>query len=82
MVAWKDRRGCFWSLYAFLTQSSLGLHHTFFCMLFLLSQLTSVPSLHSVVTFAWSLLRACSALLVVSGPMLFLLLDCLPLRVS
>lgn len=75
-------RGCSWSLYAFLTQSSLGSHPTFFCMLSLLSQLTSVPSLHSVITFAWSLVHAPSAILGVCGPTLFFLLQCLPPRVS
>lgn len=36
----------FWSLCVFLTQSSLSSHPTFFCMLSLRSQLSSVPSLH------------------------------------
>ena len=47
MVAGKDGRGRFWSLFASLTPSSLGSHHAFFCVLSLLSQLTSVPALHS-----------------------------------
>lgn len=46
MVAGKDRWSCFWSLRVFLTQSSLSSHPTFFCMLPLRSQLSSVPSLH------------------------------------
>lgn len=46
MVAGKDRWSCFWSLCVFLTQSSLSSQPTFFCMLPLRSQLSSVPSLH------------------------------------
>lgn len=82
MVPGKDEQGCFLSLYALLTESGLSSNATLFCMPPLLSQLTSDPSLPFAIAFEWSLVHATRVMVVVCEPTLFVLLECLPVKVS